>query len=183
MHAISIADVAAAPVPATDTSQTYSQTPVVNPTGETRSVTGTVKDNSEESTLYLATSEGTFTFKIDDSTETSKGMVMTPENRMMVTYFRGSDNLLHAVSLVGVKDSSSASVDTSSQATVIGTVKKQSTENILVLDTSAGEMELKMDKVAGPSGCKVLVEGKKISVTCSRGDDAYMHALTVTAVK
>ena len=110
-------------------------------------------------------------------------MVMTPENRMMVTYFRGSDNLLHAVSLVGVKDSSSASVDTSSQATVIGTVKKQSTENILVLDTSAGEMELKMDKVAGPSGCKVLVEGKKISVTCSRGDDAYMHALTVTAVK
>ena len=170
MHAISIADVAAAPVPATDTSQTYSQTPVVNPTGETRSVTGTVKDNSEESTLYLATSEGTFTFKIDDSTETSKGMVMTPENRMMVTYFRGSD-------------SSSASVDTSSQATVIGTVKKQSTENILVLDTSAGEMELKMDKVAGPSGCKVLVEGKKISVTCSRGDDAYMHALTVTAVK
>ncbi len=183
MHAISIADVAAAPVPATDTSQTYSQTPVVNPTGETRSVTGTVKDNSEESTLYLATSEGTFAFKIDDSTETSKGMVMTPENRMMVTYFRGSDNLLHAVSLVGVKDSSSASVDTSSQATVIGTVKKQSTENILVLDTSAGEMELKMDKVAGPSGCKVLVEGKKISVTCSRGDDAYMHALTVTAVK
>ncbi len=183
MHAISIADVAAAPVPATDTSQTYSQTPVVNPTGETRSVTGTVKDNSEESTLYLATSEGTFTIKIDDSTDTSKGMVMTPENKMMVTYFRGSDNLLHAVSLVGVKDSSSASVDTSSQATVIGAVKKQSTENILVLDTSAGEMELKMDKVAAPSGCKVLVEGKKISVICSRGDDAYMHALTVTAVK
>ena len=183
MHAISIADVAAAPVPATDTSQTYSQTPVVNPTGETRSVTGTVKDNSEESTLYLATSEGTFTIKIDDSTDTSKGMVMTPENKMMVTYFRGSDNLLHAVSLVGVKDSSSASVDTSSQATVIGTVKEKSTENILLLDTSAGEMELKMDKVAAPSGCKVLVEGKKISVICSRGDDAYMHALTVTAVK
>ena len=189
MHAISIADVAAAPVPSTDTSQTgtdsqtYSQTPVVNPTGETRSVTGTVKDNSEESTLYLATSEGTFTFNIDDSTDTSKGMVMTPENKMMVTYFRGSDDLLHATSLVGVKDSSSASVDTSSQATVIGTVKKKSTENILVLDTSAGEMELKMDKVAAPSGCKVLVEGKKISVTCSRGDDAYMHALTVTAVK
>ena len=189
MHAISIADVAAAPVPSTDTSQTgtdsqtYSQTPVVNPTGETRSVTGTVKDNSEESTLYLATSEGTFTFKIDDSTDTSKGMVMTPENKMMVTYFRGSDDLLHATSLVGVKDSSSASVDTSSQATVIGTVKKKSTENILVLDTSAGEMELKMDKVAAPSGCKVLVEGKKISVICSRGDDAYMHALTVTAVK
>ena len=44
-------------------------------------------------------------------------------------------------------------------------------------------MELKMDKVAAPSGCKVLVEGKKISVICARGDDAYRHALTVTAVK
>lgn len=188
MHAISIADVAAAPtadVPRTEASaQTYSQsqTPVVNPTGETRSVTGTVKDNTEESTLYLATSEGTFTFKIDDSTDTSKGMVLTPDNKLMVTYFRGSDSNLHVASIVGVKDSSSASVDTSSQATVIGTVKAKSTENVLVLDTSAGEMELKMDKVAGPSGCKVLVEGKKVSVTCSRGDDAYMHALTITAV-
>lgn len=189
MHAISIADVAAAPtadVPRTEASaQTYSQsqTPVVNPTGETRSVTGTVKDNTEESTLYLATSEGTFTFKIDDSTDTSKGMVLTPDNKLMVTYFRGSDSNLHVASIVGVKDSSSASVDTSSQATVIGTVKAESTENVLVLDTSAGEMELKMDKVAGPSGCKVLVEDKKVSVTCSRGDDAYMHALTITAVK
>ncbi|MDE5939835.1 MAG: hypothetical protein K2H37_12230 [Lachnospiraceae bacterium] len=184
MHAISIADVAAAPQTDT-TSQTYSQSqaPVVNVTGETRSVTGTVKDNTEESTLYLATSEGDFTFRIDDSTDTSRGMVLTPENKLMVTYFRGSDSNLHASAIVGVKDSSSATVDTSSQATVTGTVKSKSTENILVLDTSAGEMELKMDKAAGPSGCKVLVEGKKVSVTCARGDDAYMHALTITAVK
>ena len=184
MHAISIADVAAAPsTNASQTgtaAQTYSQAPV-NVTGETRTVTGTVKKNTEESTLYLATSEGDFTFKINSSTDTSKGMVLTPDNKLMVTYFRGSDNNLHVTAIVGVKDSSSATVDTSSQATVIGTVKGKSTENILVLDTSAGEMELKMDKVAAPSGCKVLVEGKKVTVTCSRGDDAYMHALTITA--
>lgn len=185
MHAISIADVAAAP--STDTYQTgtsvqaYSQAPV-NATGETRSVTGTVKSNTDESTLYLATSEGDFTFKIDSTTDTSKGMVLTPDNKMMVTYFRGSDSMLHATALLGVKDSSSVSVDTSSQATVTGTVKEKSTENILLLDTSAGEMELKMDKVASPVGCKVLVKGKKISVACARGDDAYMHALTISAV-
>lgn len=184
MHAISIADVAAAP--STNASQTgaavqtYSQAPV-NVTGETRTVTGTVKSKTEESTLYLATSEGDFTFKINSSTDTSKGMVLTPGNRLMVTYFKGSDGNLHVTTTVGVKDSSAASVDTSSQATVTGTVKEKSTENILVLDTSAGEMELKMDKVAAPSGCKVLVEGKKVTVTCSRGDDAYMHALTITA--
>lgn len=184
MHAISIADVAAAPstgASQTDTAaQTYSQAPV-NVTGETRTVTGTVKSNTEESTLYLATSEGDFTFKIDSSTDTSKGMVLTPGNKLMVTYFRGSDSNLHVTSTVGVKDSSTVSVDTSSQATVTGTVKEKSTENILVLDTSAGEMELKMDKVAAPSGCKVLVEGKKVTVTCARGDDAYMHALTISA--
>lgn len=185
MHAISIADVAAAPsTNASQTgtaAQTYSQAPVVNVTGETRTVTGTVKKNTEEPTLYLATSEGDFTFKIDGSTDTSKGMVLTPDNKLMVTYFRGSDSNLHVTSLTGVKDSSSVTVDTSSQATVTGTVKGKSTENILVLDTSAGEMELKMDKVAALSGCKVLVEGKKVTVTCSRGDDAYMHALTITA--
>lgn len=185
MHAISIADVAAAPsTNASQTgtaAQTYSQAPVVNVTGETRTVTGTVKDKTDETTLYLATSEGDFTFKIDSSTDTSKGMVLTPDNKLMVTYFRGSDSNLHITALTGVKDSSSATVDTSSQATVTGTVKGKSTENILVLDTSAGEMELKMDKVAGPSGCKVLVEGKKITVTCARGDDAYMHALTISA--
>lgn len=185
MHAVSIADVAAAPstnaAQSSAVSQTGSQTPVINVTGETRTVTGTVKKNTEESTLYLATSEGDFTFKIDDSTDTFKGMVLTPDNKMMVTYFRGSDSNLHVTALVGVKDSSSATVDTSSPATVTGTVKSKSTENILVLDTSAGEMELKMDKVTAPSGCKVLVEGKKVTVTCARGDDAYMHALTISA--
>lgn len=180
MHAISIADVAAAPS-STAAPKTDGQAPVVNVTGETRTVTGTVKDKTEESTLYLSTSEGDLALRIDDSTDTSKGMVLTPGNKMMATYFKGSDNNLHVTVLMGVKDSSSVFVDTSSQATVTGTVKEKSTENILVLDTSAGEMELKMDKVAGPSGCKVLVKGKKVSVTCSRGDDAYMHAVTITA--
>ena len=192
MHALSIADVGASvdssqaaaqtynqAVPA----QTYNQTAAVNATGETRTVSGTVRESTNESVLNLGTSEGDFTFKIDDSTDTSKGMILTPENKLMVTYFRGTDNNLHASVITGVKDSSSASVDTSSQATVTGTVKKKSTENILVLDTTAGEMELKMDQVAAPVGCKVLVEGRKVSITCARGDDAYMHVLTITAVK
>ncbi len=187
MHALSIADVGTAPAataPLTDAAaQTYEQAPVVNVTGETRTVSGTVRESTNETILNLATSEGDFTFKIDDSTDTSNGMVLTAENKLMVTYFRGSDNNLHASVITGVKDSSSATVDTSSQATVTGTVNGKSTENVLVLDTSAGEMELKMDKVSAPVGCKVLVKGKKISVTCSRGDDAYMHALTITAIK
>ena len=185
MHAVSISDAAA---PAADASQAdtssqiYSQ-PVTNVSGTTRSVTGTVKGSTDESTLELATSEGDFVFKIDDNADTAGGCVLTSDNKLMVTFYRGSDNYLHATKLVGVKDSSSATVDTSSQSTVTGTVKSKSTENILLLDTAQGEMELKMDKLESLSGCKVLVQGKKISVTCARGSDAYMHALTITAVK
>lgn len=186
MHALSVADVGT-----TASGDTSLQTAItqpnyqaaVNATGETRTVSGTVKAGTNESVLNLGTSEGDFTFMIDENTDTSKGMILTPDNKLMVTYFRGTDGNLHASALTGVKDSSSAVVDTSSQSTVTGTVKKKSTENILLLDTSAGEMELKMDQVTGPAGCKVLVEGKKISVTCARGNDAYMHALTITAVK
>lgn len=186
MHALSISDVTAAAaantVQADAAAQTYSQA-AVNVTGETRTVSGTVRESTNESVLNLGTSEGDFTFVIDENTDTSKGMVLMPNNKLMVTYFRGSDSNLHASVITGVKDSSNASVDTSSQSTVTGTIKEKSTENLLLLDTSAGEMELKMDKVAAPVDCKVLVKGKKVSVTCSRGDDAYMHALTITAVK
>lgn len=192
MHALSIADVGAAPAADTSqsavqtynqavTDQTYNQAAAVNVTGETRTVSGTVRESTNEQILNLATSEGDFTFRINDNTDTSKGMVLTPDNKLMVTYFRGSDNNLHASAITGVKDSSSATLDDSSPATVTGTVKKESTENILVLDTTAGEMELKLDKIESLSGCKVLVAGKKVSVTCKRGSDAYMHALTVKA--
>lgn len=186
MHAVSISDATAASV--ADVPQSgalspvYSQ-PVINVSGTTRSVTGTVKDSTNESTLELATSEGDFVFMIDDNADTAGGCVLTSDNKLMVTFYRGSDSNLHVTKLVGVKDSSSAAVDTSSQSTVTGTVKKKSTENILLLDTAQGEMELKMDKLESLSGCKVLVQGKKISVTCARGSDAYMHALTITAVK
>lgn len=186
MHAVSISDVAAASAadaPQTGaSSQAYTQ-PVTNVSGTTRSVTGTVKDSTEESTLELATSEGDFVFKIDENADTAGGCVLTSDNKIMVTFYRGSDNYLHVTKLVGVKDSSTATVDISSQTTATGTVKSKSTENILLLDTTQGEMELKLDKLESLNGCKVLVQGKKVSVTCARGSDAYMHALSITAVK
>lgn len=186
MHVLSISDMTAAPAANMSYTgiafQTDNQAPPVNATGETRTVTGTVKESTNEYMLNLGSSEGDFTFKIGDNTNTSKGMILTPDNKLMVTYYRGTDNNLYASVITGVKDSSTVTLDTSSPATVTGTVKRKSTENILALDTSAGEMELKLDKVESLSGCKVLVAGKKVSVTCVRGDDAYMHALTITAV-
>ncbi len=187
MHVLSISDVSAEPsagaLQAEAEARTFNEAPAENVTGETRTVTGTVKESTNEYMLNLGTSEGDFTFKIDDNTDTSKGMILTPDNKLMVTYYRGSDSNLHAGVITGVKDSSTATLDDSGPATVTGTVKKKSSENLLVLDTSAGEMELKLDKIESLSGCKVLVAGKKVSVTCKRGSDAFMHALTITAAK
>ncbi len=73
-----------------------------------------------------------------------------------------------------------ASVDTSSVSTVTGTVGSKSNENLLYLSTNYGEMELKLDAVSSVNNLKVLVSGKKVTVTCARGDDAYMHALSIT---
>lgn len=43
-------------------------------------------------------------------------------------------------------------------------------------------MELKLDTVRNVTNCKVLVSGKKLNVTCTRGSDAYMHAIDITGV-
>ena len=74
-------------------------------------------------------------------------------------------------------------VDTSSTSTVTGTVSGKSTENILYLNTQGGEMELKLDALRSANGFKVLINDKKVSVTCARGSDAYMHALDITGIK
>lgn len=169
MHAISITDTATAATSATTISN-----------AATMSVTGTVAKNTKESILYLSTKEGVMQFKIDSDADTSKGMVHTPGNKLTVSFYHGSDAYLHAVSIVGVKDSSSAvEIDTSATATVNGTVGSKSNENLLYLDTPQGKMELKLDAVNSVSNCKVLVSGKKLTVTCARGSDAYMHAINI----
>lgn len=179
MHAVSISDAGSIP----SYSSQVEQNAVTNVSGTNRTVTGTVTDSTEDSKLYLSTSEGIYIFKIDDGTDTSRGRVATPGSKLMVSFYRGSDDYQHAASVVGVKDGSTATVDTSSQSTVTGTVNSKSNENMLYLNTAQGEMELKLDKLESLNGCKILVKGRKISVSCARGSDAYMHAVSITAVK
>ena len=84
------------------------------------------------------------------------------------------------IGIVGVKDNTgTVEIDKSSPATVTGTVASGSTQNVLYLSTSGGTMELKLDAVNSISNCKAFVNGKKLTVTCARGSDAYMHALDI----
>lgn len=185
MHAISVADPTAAGAAGTGTTTAGTGTAGTGTTAAsnmaTMSVSGTVSDRTKENILYLHTSGGEMQFAIDSNADTGKGFVHTPGNRLTVAYYHGSDGYLHAVGIVGIKDGDAApSIDTSNTATVSGTVGSNSTENILYLKTSAGEMQLKLDAVSSLNNCKVLISGKKITVTCARGSDAYMHAISIS---
>lgn len=178
MHALSIVDGVSG-----SAASGLTPAPAGTVTASTTTVTGTVKSSTKEDLLYLSTSGGEMQIVIDSNTDSRNGMMLTSGRSLTVSVYRGSDAYMHAASITGVKNSSSAAnIDTSSTATVSGTVGSKSTENVLYLNTPQGEMELKLDAVNSVSNLKVLVSGKKVSVTCARGSDAYMHALSITGV-
>lgn len=181
MHAISIADSASAGSGTSGTVDTsITPAPAAAVTAKTMSVTGTVSDKTKENLLYLSTKDGEMQIVIDNNTDSRSGLVLTAGRKLTVTVYNGSDAYLHAASIVGMKESVfPAQIDTTTKAEVSGTVGSKSTENILFLKTPQGEMELKLDALSSVTGCKVFVGGKKLTVTCARGSDAYMHALDI----
>lgn len=185
MHAISISDGVSTTSSSGTTTINSGLTPApadaANRKAATVTVSGTVTDSTKENLLYLSTKDGEMQIVIESNTDTRNGMVLTSGNKLTVSIYHGSDGYWHAVDVTGVKDgSSTATIDTSSTATVTGTVGSKSTENLLYFDTQYGTMELKLDGVRSVSNCKVLVSGKKFTLTCARGSDAYMHALDIT---
>lgn len=189
LHAVSIAN-GSSNVPTASTSgltASASLTPAPqNPSNigvPTAAVLGTVVSGTTDNMLRLSTDEGEMEIKIDADTDTRNGVVLVPGNLVVVTLYRGSDAYMHAVMVAGVKTVSNAVIDTTagSQSTVSGTIAEKSTEDILRLDTSAGTMELKMDAVERIAGCKALTVGKRVTIVCARGSDAYMHAIEIAA--
>ncbi len=186
MHATKITDAATSvgtSVTTTISTLTPAPASAIDSDVKTMSVSGTVSSKTKENLLYLSTAEGEMQFVIDSKTDSRNGMVLTEGTKLTVTFYHGSDAYLHAAVLEGTKKNTlKTKLDKYSEAEVSGTVRSKSNENILYLDTIHGEMELKLDAVEDVNGCKVLVAGKKLSVTCVRGDDAYMHAVDITGV-
>ncbi|MCR5397999.1 MAG: hypothetical protein K6E68_00530 [Lachnospiraceae bacterium] len=143
-------------------------------------VSGTVSKGTTSDTLYLfCDSQGTFSVKLDSNTDTSRCRLLVPGKAVTVAMYRGDDACMHAQSIVSGKSSTSVTID-SNRATVQGKVLDKSTEEVLYLDTKDGEMVLKIDPTTDFSGTKLMVAGKTITVVCSRGSDAYMHAISIS---
>ena len=185
MHAISISDSAAGASSSTQgssgTFSSYTPAPATEITSDTSWVTGTVSEKTKEDLLYLSTGGGDMQIKIDANTDSRNGMMVTPGTKLTVSVYRGSDAYMHAAKIIAAKDNyGTPQLDSSTTATVTGTVGEKSNENVLYLVTTGGEMELKLDALSSVTSCKILVTGKKISVTCARGSDAYMHATAIS---
>lgn len=181
MHAVSISDGSSSSSQAPSSFSSLTPAPASAVNVSTTTVTGKVSDKTKENLLYLSTDGGEMQIVIDSNTDSRSGVVLTPDRKLTVSVYRGSDAYMHAATITGNKESTWAvDVDTSSVSTVTGTVGSKSTENLLYLDTPQGQMELKLDAVRSISGCKVLISDRKLSVTCARGSDAYMHALDIT---
>ncbi len=189
MHATAIRDTSGGGLGSGSTASTVpasSLTPAPeSPVGvDTTTVTGTVDKKTTSDLLYLDTNYGEMEIKIDPNTDSRGGIFLMPDRKLAVAVYRGSDAYMHAATIVGARESViPVNVDTSSPSTVTGTVDDKSTENILFLDTVYGEMELKLDTVRSVTGCKVLIEDRKVTVTCVRGSYAYMLALYIIGNK
>ena len=183
MHAISIADSEDVVVSSAAAEKRKAGSEPALPSGTVSymEITGTVSSNTREELLFLITEGGVMQFKIDNDAETNDGMILTSGRKLTVKFYHGTDGYLHATRLKGVKTLSAYAQLDDSTATVSGTIRSASDQNYLYLYTPQGEMILKLDMVKSLNGCKVLVSGMEITVTCARGSDAYMHALDITA--
>ncbi len=65
-------------------------------------------------------------------------------------------------------------------ATVYGTILSGTTEELLMLSTAQGKMEIKLDASTDASACKILLPGREIYVDVTYGSDAYLHAAKIT---
>ena len=148
----------------------------------TATVTGTVASGTTADILYLYNADdGTYTIKLDSETNFDGCKVLTVGRKVTVGIYRGDDAYNHAATITAVNQKSETTVNTSNAATVKGKVKDKTTDEILYLETSDGEMVIKLDSSTNLSGCRVIVAGATVTVSVARGSDAYMHALSVAS--
>ncbi len=143
---------------------------------------GTVSDRTTSDTLYLSTSGGTVEIKVDSGTTFESAKFLLPGNSISAVCYTGSDEYWHASKITGKTSAGKVSVDTSNKATVKGTIAKGTSEELLYLVVDNGTMQIKLDDDTNMDGTRFLIIGKTIQVTCARGSDAYMHALSISDV-
>ncbi|MBR1471823.1 MAG: hypothetical protein IJ600_09310 [Lachnospiraceae bacterium] len=167
------------------------QNSAVRDTSNSITVTGTVQKNTTDNILYLSTNGGNMTIKLDTDTNISKNGLLVIGKKVNVTAQRGSDAYLHAVtissdstygaSIGSVVAMSETTGKTSADIKVEGTVKKETTNAVLQLSTSGGDMTIRIDANTKWTDSTAVKTGEKVTAVVYRGEDKYMHAASVTS--
>lgn len=142
-------------------------------------VQGTVASGTTSGLLLLTTKDGKMEIKMDSNTDVSEARILLPGTKLSVTISYGSDAYWHAVKLSSKGQTNTVTVDNGKTSTVTGTINEKTTGDVLHVDTPQGEMEIKYDGTTNIQ-CSVLVANKNYTISCARGSDAYMHALTIS---
>ena len=131
------------------------------------------------------------TIKLDTDTNISKNGLLVIGKKVNVTAQRGSDAYLHAVtissdstygaSIGSVVAMSETTGKTSADIKVEGTVKKETTNAVLQLSTSGGDMTIRIDANTKWTDSTAVKTGEKVTAVVYRGEDKYMHAASVTS--
>ena len=161
-------------------------------TVSTTTVKGTIAKGTTSSLLILSASEGTYQCKMDSDTNFNGITTLVIGYSAEIEVYNGSDGYLHvarfnsssASSGSSGSSSSSSSSSTSSSAAkqttdVAGTIKQDTSNSMLYLSTSAGDMTIRIDSDCDLTKCGTLVAGNQAIASVYRGDDAYMHAARI----
>lgn len=143
-------------------------------------VYGTILSGTTEELLMLSTAQGKMEIKLDANTDASACKILLPGREIYVDVTYGSDAYLHAAKITNSTPVDASTIDYSSTVTVTGEIDDKTREDILYLDTPQGEMQIKLDATTNMNGVTVLVAGKEYQVTCARGSDAWMHAVSIS---
>lgn len=150
-------------------------------------ITGTIRDRSTEEVLYVSTPQGEMEIKLDPTTDMSGVSVLVADKSYSIVCARGNDAYMHAIRITDTNSAAPTApsatqtygTSTPTGMNVGGTVSRNTTANILYLDTSGGEMQFKLDSTTDTLRGMVHVPGNPLIVYYTHGSDGYLHATSV----
>lgn len=143
-------------------------------------VSGEILSGTTEELLLLSTAQGRMEIRLDSETDASACKVLLPGREIYVAVTHGSDGYLHAAKITSSVQEKENTIDYSTSVTVTGQISGKTKEDILYLNTDQGEMQIRLDSSTNLEGIQVLVAGETYQITCARGSDAWLHAVSIS---
>ncbi len=141
----------------------------------TTRVTGTAVTGTAANMLYLQTPQGTMVIELDKGTAFTGCSGISVGKSLTADVYRGQNAYMHATLVTDAVNGSTAgnsnvgstaqtgNSGTAATASVYGKINKESTSDLLKLDTSGGQMLIRIDSGCQVEGSRLLLPGRHIT--------------------